>query len=151
MLGDVLMTRPFPKIRASPSLVRRICPRGRFDQFERARSITGMGGAYYHADHRCIATRDRGIRHESAVVSRRLSSTFSALSCWFLDLARWISVARLASRLSAWSRFPTLRLADDHHCEPLRGLPRRDSPPEKDPIVTQLVTRGHGYSLAHSL
>jgi hypothetical protein len=30
----VLMPRAIAKIRASPSLVRQICPRGRFDQFE---------------------------------------------------------------------------------------------------------------------
>ena len=32
VLGDVLMPRPIAKIPASPSLARRTCPRGRFDQ-----------------------------------------------------------------------------------------------------------------------
>ena len=34
-----------------------------------------------------IATRHGGIHHGGAVLSRRLSLTFSALTCWFLDLA----------------------------------------------------------------
>jgi hypothetical protein len=47
----------------------------------RVRSITGIGGANHHGDHRRIATRDGGVRHESAVVSPRRSLIFSALTC----------------------------------------------------------------------
>jgi hypothetical protein len=75
------------------------------DQFRRASSITGIGGVDHHDDHRGIATRDGGIRRESVVVSPRRSLIFSALTCWFLELAGWIGVAGFAPWSSAWSRF----------------------------------------------
>ena len=65
-----------------------------------ARSVTAFGEVDHYDDHRCLATRRRGIHHGCAVVSRWLSVTFSALTCWFLDLVGWISVAGFASRSS---------------------------------------------------
>ena len=50
----------------------------------------------------------RGIHHGSATVSHRTSLTFSALTCWFLNLAGWISAAGFASRSSIWSRYSSL-------------------------------------------
>jgi hypothetical protein len=56
----------------------------------------------------------------------RLSFTFSALTCLFLELPGWISVAGLASRSCTWSRYPKSRPADDHHHEPPKGLNGRE-------------------------
>src|SRR5947209_1341247 len=65
-----------------------------------ARSATAFGGVDHYDDHRRLDTRRRVIHHGCAVISRRLSVTFSALNCWFLDLVGWISVAGFASRSS---------------------------------------------------
>jgi len=44
------------------------------------RSMAGAGGTDHQGDHRSIATRHWGIHLGAPAVSRRLSSTFSALT-----------------------------------------------------------------------
>jgi hypothetical protein len=128
-----------------------ICPCGRFDQFEERARLPAFGEADQHGDHRRLGTLHRGIHHGSAVVSRRLLLTFSALTCWFLELPGWISVTGFASRSAPsrgtrshdWQTTTTVNCRD--------GLNGKDVPPEKNPIVTQFVTQDRHASIAHSL
>jgi hypothetical protein len=71
------------------------------------------------------------------------SSVFINVQCpldlLILGLARWISVASLASRSSAWSRFPKPQPVNDHHCEP----PRR---PQRQGCLTWKESDSHAVS-----
>jgi hypothetical protein len=59
---------------------------GRFDKFEDALGHRHGGRADHHPDNGRIAPRYEGIHHGRMVVSSRLSSTCTALTCWFLEL-----------------------------------------------------------------
>jgi len=75
----------------------------------------------------------------------------SALSCWFLGLAGWISVASLASRSCAKPWYPEPQPQTTTTVNRREGPHGRDSPPEKISIVTQLVTRRYRASIVHCL
>jgi hypothetical protein len=108
-----------------------------------------MGGPDHHDDHRRVATPQGGIHHESAVVSRRLSLTFRALTCWFSGTRRVDQRRRhrimVVCLISVYEAVNRQTITTVNHRE---GRKVRDAPPEKDPIVTQFVTQGHRYSVA---
>ena len=139
VLGDVLMPRPIAKIPASPSLARRTCPRGRFDQFEERTRSPALAEPITTVITCALPRATEGF----TTGARRLTPALINFQCPDLLVCgprRVDQRCRLRILVVCRVSVPETATRQTIITEPREGLNGRDAPPEKDPIVTQLVT-----------